>query len=127
MIDQFVGALRHCYRAFCVFSHRQARYAEVGRFLLQASGVCDCEGCASHKVHEVNVGYRLEQVDPVNGAEPVQKLEALQVLHRSWMSHKYQTEISGYLFQRVDDAAQLVSIIDVRRTMQRQDAILFGF
>ncbi len=123
MTDQFVGSLRHSDRTFRVLSHCQTGYAEVGRLLLQAPGVCDCEGGARYDIHEVDVGYWVKQVDTVDFLEPVEKRKALQVLHRSRVRHENQANIGGYFFQRVDDAFQGVSIIDVRRAVQRHDAV----
>ena len=126
MTDQFVGSLRHSDRTFRVLSHCQTRYAEVGRLLLQAPGVCDCEGGARHDIHEVDVGYWVKQIDTVNFLEPVEKRKALQILYRPWMRHENQTNIGGNFFQRIDDAFQCVGFIDVRRAVQRQDAVSFG-
>ena len=118
--DDAVGAVGDGHRPLGVFAQRQAGNAERGRFLLQTAGVGEDQAARATSGQEVDVAERLGQDDAV---EPVFEAELAQPVARARMDRKHHRHLAATCRTALEDAAERLAVVDIRRPMQRQDRV----
>ena len=119
--DDAIGAVGDRDRPLGVLAQREAGNAERGRLLLQAAGVGEDQARVRRQREKVDVAERLGQDDAV---EPALEAELAQAVARARVHGKDDRHPARTTWRtRVQDAAERLAIVHVRRPVQRQDGV----
>lgn len=120
--DHRIGALLDGDRPFGVLAQRQARHAERGGLFLQAAGIGQHQRGAAHQADHLQVTLR-RQHGHVFGPQQCAEAEALDVVARARVHREDQRQLRRHFGQHLEQRAQGGRIVDVRRPVQRDDAV----
>ena len=121
--DQRVRALLDGDRPLGVLAQRQAGHAERGGLFLQAAGVGEHERCAGHQPEHLQVALRRQQ----QHARRIDEVAECRTA-RCWRAFadaaRRRAAVARRDFaQHAEQRTQRLRIVDVRRPVQRHDAI----
>ena len=117
--DDLIRAFGDRDRPFCVLAQRDARNAQHGGFLLDAARVGEHHGGLGHQPEEVEIAERFAEDDAARWVDQV-----AEGLSSSGMHREQQGGALGDLAQGGDQPAEDLGIVDIRRAVQGDQAVL---
>ena len=93
-----IRALLDGYRAFCVFTQRDAWYAESGGLFLYAAGIGQDHCCVCHQAKRLEVALRRKNSNTVS-VDEVPKTKTLDVAARTRMQRKNKRKLHAHFME----------------------------